>query len=125
MPKGYPKSGRPPGRIPTGHSENIKYRATVAQQMLIRKFPNLFKNKKLSRVVSRHRKNLLDYIEKQVPKQMSPLTKRAKELGLNKAKYSPGALKRRHAELGSTNNNRTFNNLVKNLGLNKPKKVKE
>jgi len=72
MPKGYPKSGRPPGRIPTGHSKNIKYRSTVAQQMLIRKFPNLFKNKELSRVVSRHRKNLLQYIEKLINENSKP-----------------------------------------------------
>ena len=106
------------------------------------------KNSELTRVIKRGREPLHKYVSNLMkspnspltkriksyglsgakyspPKKNSPLTKRAKELGLNKAKYSPNALKRRHKELGPINNNSAFNNLVKNLGFNKPKSTKK
>lgn len=95
------------------------------------------KNSELTRVIKRGRESLHKYVsnlmkspnspltKRSPPKKNSPLTKRAKELGLNKAKYSPNALKRRHKELGPINNNSAFNNLVKNLGFNKPKSTKK
>lgn len=67
----------------------IKARAGRTQSILSKTFPNLFKNKNLSRLVSKHRQNMLKYILSLKPKT---------------SKYNP-------------RNNYSTNNLAQMLGM--------